>query len=923
MEQPADAMGLEGDGKMNDGAANNEKGPHDGIKINAASSTIIIAFGIFLSFIIPCFQVVSVQSATNVSGINETYALVSLCGPDGTKRSGLLQDVDLTILEDYGSFAYVRTTDSRVALLRGNNFIVQVLPNVGKIKFDTVTFDTSAGEPDIPLRFRAEEPSENNCGYYIVQMKGPPKKSWVDTVENFGGKIVDLVNYYAYIVKMNSDTKKILSQKEFIRCINPYHPFYKLRGGVEKSTGTVELTVAFFKDDSYFQSLRNLNDIGGKIISSSTSSRWENHARVKVDSGKIPLIAAMPSVWFIEPSNQPVLCTSQTGITPRSLPPGNELFNDQARWVIQSGINGSTPVWDQGLHGENVIVGIGDTGCDYDHVAFTDKANDQGTPGPGHRKIVRYFAYGDDWDNAFGHGTHTAGSIAGNNITNPGVYNLNDGMAYMARLSVADLQWRLLGIDLPNDSVEELFQDAANNGARSHSDSWGWDTSGNYDIHDQGADQYLWDHPDFLAVVSAGNNYGNKTTVSPGNAKNVVTVGACENAESEKIAQFSSRGPTVDGVRKPDLVAPGVNIWSAASDGLESTYNSGYKALSGTSMATPIVAGAGALIEQYFKEGFYPSGVKTPADGFMPSGPLRKAILINSGWDLSGADAHVPDNSQGWGRITLDYSLYFKGDLRNLWLHDEYRNGTGLVTGQNWTQNLTVGASQNFKVSLVWNDYPGKGLKNDLNLVVKAPNNDIYVGNNYQNGESVKGSAQPDNNNTVECVYVKSTQGGIYTIDVTAASVTTPDPQKFSIVVTCGAMNSSVYKIDLNAPISGEVITGGTIYNISWTTKGGSPPVTVEVFWSNDSGSNYTLLASSQPGTGEWKWNVPLLDINIARAKVIVTDKNGNKSQAESGDFIIMTAKVPEGSDEYLVASVSIMLAAAPVLRKSRKNRGD
>ena len=84
--------------------------------------------------------------------------------------------------------------------------------------------------------------------------------------------------------------------------------------------------------------------------------------------------------------------------------------------------------------------------------------------------------------------------------------------------------------------------------------------------------------------------------MSPGNSSSVITVGAINdrNARASNdypIAPFSSRGPTKEGLEKPDLVAPGVNINS-----LSNTNLSGYKSLSGTSMATPMVSGSLAVL---------------------------------------------------------------------------------------------------------------------------------------------------------------------------------------------------------------------------------------------------------------------------------------------------------------------------------------
>ncbi len=92
----------------------------------------------------------------------------------------------------------------------------------------------------------------------------------------------------------------------------------------------------------------------------------------------------------------------------------------------------STPVWDKGLHGEGQIIGIGDTGLDYDMPWFRDPA---GTDvGPTHRKIVGYdVTYGDDYDGAFGHGTHVAGSVGVDRTPVDGYSNAN-GMAPKSKI---------------------------------------------------------------------------------------------------------------------------------------------------------------------------------------------------------------------------------------------------------------------------------------------------------------------------------------------------------------------------------------------------------------------------------------------------------------------------------------------------------
>jgi len=105
-----------------------------------------------------------------------------------------------------------------------------------------------------------------------------------------------------------------------------------------------------------------------------------------------------------------------------------------------------------------------------------------------------------------------------------------------------------------------------------------------------------------VVVVAAGNEGPYLFTIaSPGVAEKAITVGATDKADT--LADFSSRGPTIDLRVKPDILAPGVDITSSVP-------GEGYESWSGTSMATPHVAGAAALLRQYYGDTVSPQFIK-------------------------------------------------------------------------------------------------------------------------------------------------------------------------------------------------------------------------------------------------------------------------------------------------------------------------
>ncbi len=276
----------------------------------------------------------------------------------------------------------------------------------------------------------------------------------------------------------------------------------------------------------------------------------------------------------------------------------------------------ATQAWDSGYDGSNVKIAIIDTGLDADHPDFADRVIDMADfTGEGHGDLN-------------GHGTHCASIAAGSGQASEGKYRGiapgahiyvgkaldRDGAGSMSDVMTA-VEWAVdAGVDVISLSL----------GSPGPSDG----TDALSEICDAAVDAGV------AVCVAAGNEGPEPYTVgSPGAAKNAITVGAA--SDLDRIASFSSRGPTADGRQKPDIIFPGVEITAARANStyMGSIVDDMYTSASGTSMATPHCAGACALIIQAHP------GI-TPIE--------IKQVLLGTAVDL-GAEG----NAQGYGRADV------------------------------------------------------------------------------------------------------------------------------------------------------------------------------------------------------------------------------------------------------------------------------
>jgi len=445
--------------------------------------------------------------------------------------------------------------------------------------------------------------------------------------------------------------------------------------------------------------------------------------------------------------------------------------NTTTNWIAQSNIPDMTPIWDQGLHGENQLVNLIDWNMDEFHCSFRDFA----PPGPMHRKIHAYFGLGQS--ELFGfHGTHAASVLAGDPTDETASPDLT-GIAFASRLVFQD-QAALI---TPTNLGERLLI-AQSEGAFVHSNSWGSTFDTSYNAWAADIDAFSFANEDNLVIFAIINGNAFSSLLSPENAKNCLAVGASGDAGDQENPGSGASGPTDDGRQKPEIWAPGCQS-RAANVGTDCDV---IQRSCATSWAAPAVAGLATLTRQYFMDGFYPNGTANAADALTPTGALLKAVVVNSAVDMTGIEGYY-GLREGYGRVLLDDALYFDGDARGLIVHD-VRHADGLQTSNTAEFNFAVTSDiEPLKVTLCYHDAPALigtdfAPVNNLDLVVISPSGLTYRGNNYV-GLETQADGSPDALNNTEQVTRLVPEVGNWQIIVEGTAVN-DGPQGFALAIT-------------------------------------------------------------------------------------------------------------------------------------------
>lgn len=677
--------------------------------------------------------------------------------------------------------------------------------------------------------------------FIILQFEKIPTASDRENLRAKGVELLEYLQGYAYYAAVTSKFYSISGRSaKNVRAMMDILPEYKISQALQGSEipdyasagkGAVKVVISFFKGVSSELIRGNLAELH-VTIEQLDEKFMAVYTSVKQD--ELTGIASLGWVKSIE-----------------MIPPPAELENHNARVLHNANLlNSSIRGLGYGLTGKGVKLGLWDADVE-SHPDFGSRL-----------KVREYEMHNTD------HGTHTAGTIGSAGLLNP----RGKGMAPEINI----VSWNFNQQSNGKLNYQERIQSILEDDIELTSNSFGYKVSTcpnpyAYNSVDGYEDYIAYAAPYFLFVYSAGNDQ----TVCPGgyrttskNLKNSLIVGAVDEVAS--MSTFSSFGPSKDGRLIPNICGDGVGI-------LSTFFEKKYGYMSGTSMATPGVAGTMALLIQRYKD--------THGNN-RPSSALMRGIACNTAIDVGNLG---PDYKFGYGVIN--------GYRAAKVLENKSFIEASVSQDQVYTFNINVPAgAAALKVMLSWTDTSGvvgtsKALINDLDLKVEGGGSQYLPWKLDPNNPSALATRGVDDLNNLEQVTVDNPPAGTYVVTVKGSVI--PDKvQDFAIVYDV----VSPY-IELTYPIGGEMFESQGEELISWNACGYTQSVTIE--YSNDNGNTYHVIASKIPANQHsFVWSVPKEVTSKAKIRVsqgahfaeskepfniMVSPKNITINQAECG----------------------------------------
>ena len=783
--------------------------------------------------------------------------------------------------------------------------------------------DLGRSHVNLPKELLIEAGSQlaNREGFYLVKIKGFTRtQAQIDALTHAGAVLGEYLNVNTYIAKIPASSYAAVKALSFVSFVGDYEPAYKIspRIGLEDIpvdeafdavTGEAKpwafeivLHRGVYVND-VLSELGRLNIFPGDddIVSNDAMT----FLRLRTVPDAVPALAMIPGVKWIAEKPYPKLDASATN--PATIP---MVLQNNGAYTTNTAIGWK--LWNAGIDGTGQVVTVMDSGLNTKMEHFSQDVFNNGTLGPTHRKVVGYDVYGsgdqcvlDTNGTDGGHGAktsqHAVGSIS-NMTPNPDVthtpnVHYDNGIARGAKLYFQDIGTSSGSIGPPPDLGPSIIA-AIGKGSFVQNHSWG-QANNQYDTAASNLDTALFNNPNFVVTVSAGNRGagGINTLGSPSTAKNAICVGGNDvafpnnlfincnwdsnGACSGSADLGSSRGPVFGvGRTKPDIMT---FIWASSAVGGEQMAFDAPTAMcqsdptkavywayqnigneGGTSFAAPEVAGLAALVRDYFQKGFYPTGTATPGNALTPSGALVKAVILASGEAMATTafpSTTIPIDARyssdvGYGRANLPGALHVGGSAPFLWV----QNSDTLPESNTRSSFYSInGNTTPLRVMMVYYDAAGDALQKDADLKVTIGGN-TYWGNNFSSSWSTSLTSNRDHTNNTEGVFLDMAHGlpASGTIQVDVVGYNNPAGMNYSLVVVGDVASQAVTQVSMD---KGKY-TCSDLVKITVNDIAASSPVSVTLVSKNSlsatidtqivscTGSNGVFVGTIQTGSG-------------------------------------------------------------------------
>lgn len=734
----------------------------------------------------------------------------------------LTLDSQSKLIHDYGSYKLYSMSDEKAAELTQNHKNVSIARDMDMLLFDAYRFNTQMQKLDQQeiVDFNLKHPQ----GLQLIQFNGPVKNEWLDSIKSQGIKPIHYIANNGYLVwataEQRSKLSEMVSRQEFVQFSAPYLPKFKLG----KTLSTHMSFPSLFQDD--INVVVQLTDSphleeSKRFIDSltiKTEGTWQHvmkfhSTRITIKVGDIQKILDMPdSFWVAEYFERTLSDEVQNQILTANFNGDNSgpAMTGYADFLAARGFP-TTPssypivdVVDQGIG--NGTVNTGDP--------TFHEGGDINNPT---RMIYNSNCTAQAQDGTLGSHGHLDANIVGGfesrvgfPFIDPNGYIRTQGVNPFTRLAGTRIFGPGFDLSACGGNDAGLLQSIQDDGAHITNNSWGCSgCAGSYDDSSQAFDVAVRDadpteagNQALITIFSAGNSGPGAGTVgTPGNGKNMITVGASENQRPEDedgpwtdgcaigptgadnamdVIGFSSRGPSPGDRTKPEVIAPGTHIHGTAStsssangtgtcDAFRPSGQTVIAASSGTSHSGPAVAGVASLVYYWLESG---QG-NTEFEGGTPAAPspaLMKAYMMSHPTYLTGAGANddLPSNSQGYGMPNMD--LMF--DDTPKYVQDQMIILDN--TGEEWTWvGSAADPTKPVRIAMAYTDQAGaigtSPQVNNLDLTVET-GGDTYLGNVFTANFSTTGGTA-DALNNYEAVFFEPGVATDLTITVSAFNI--------------------------------------------------------------------------------------------------------------------------------------------------------